>query len=172
MFHASHHIQCQELSVVLRLQFCSFIVKVKVKLTLCLSKYNTMKTYWGSGGYSSTHSLPLHYMEVSGQLHALTLYPQGRVSTVPIGWEAGWAPESRSGCCGEEKSPITAPAGNWTPLRLLLLCTRGEVPNLRTRKVCPRYNWQCYCSFPSRLTSVRYANAVLKIWQLWEHIWY
>jgi hypothetical protein len=32
-------------------------------------------------------------MEVSGQLHALVALPTGKEPLVPIGKEAGWAPE-------------------------------------------------------------------------------
>jgi len=35
------------------------ILKVKVKLTLCLTKHHPIKTYW-EWRYSSTHSLPRH----------------------------------------------------------------------------------------------------------------
>jgi hypothetical protein len=33
----------------LMMLICWAIVKVKVKLYLCLSKHHAMKTYWGSG---------------------------------------------------------------------------------------------------------------------------
>jgi hypothetical protein len=47
-------------------------------------------------------------MEVSGQLHALTTLPPG------THWMGDWVgPQSRSGCCGEEKNLATA--GNGTP---------------------------------------------------------
>jgi hypothetical protein len=32
-------------------------------------------------------------MEVSGQLHALAILPPGKEPLVPIGQEAGWAPD-------------------------------------------------------------------------------
>jgi len=41
-----------------------------------------MKAYWGSGG-----------MEVSGQLHASPALFPGKEPLVPVGYEAGWAPE-------------------------------------------------------------------------------
>jgi hypothetical protein len=33
-----------------------YVVKVKVKSFLCLTKYHAMKTYWEEWRYSSTHS--------------------------------------------------------------------------------------------------------------------
>jgi len=35
------------------------LVKVKVNLSLCLTKHQAMKTHWG-WRYSATHSWPLH----------------------------------------------------------------------------------------------------------------
>jgi hypothetical protein len=52
-----------------------------------------MKAYWGSGDIAPLILWPRHKMEMSGQLHTLaTLYP-GKEPLVPIGYEAGWAPE-------------------------------------------------------------------------------
>jgi hypothetical protein len=62
--------------------------KVKVKFSLCLTKHHAMKIYW-EWRDSSTHSLPQHWMEVSGQLHApATLLP----GKEPPGthWIGGW----------------------------------------------------------------------------------
>jgi hypothetical protein len=39
----------------------------------------------GERKYSSTHFLPRHYMEVSGQLHAPAALPPGKEPLVPIG---------------------------------------------------------------------------------------
>jgi hypothetical protein len=33
-----------------RMELMDIIMKVKVKLSVCLTKHHTMKTYWGSGG--------------------------------------------------------------------------------------------------------------------------
>jgi hypothetical protein len=55
----------------------SFQIKVKVKLSLCLTKHHAMKTYWGSGG----------------QLHAPAVLPPGKEPLVSIGYEVRWAPE-------------------------------------------------------------------------------
>jgi len=48
-------------------------------------------------------------MEVSGQLHARLLYPQGRIPHYPFDRRLG-GPQSRFGCRGEKKFP--APAEN------------------------------------------------------------
>jgi hypothetical protein len=42
-------------------------------------------------------------MEVSGQLHAPAALPPEKEPPVPLGYEAGWAPEL-SGCDDEKKS--------------------------------------------------------------------
>jgi hypothetical protein len=51
-------------------------------------------------------------MEVSGQLHAPAALPPGQEPLVPIGQEAGWAPEPFWTRWWKEKFP--APAGNRT----------------------------------------------------------
>jgi hypothetical protein len=71
-------------------------VKVKVKYSLCLTKYHAMKTYpalikaplhedeRGEWRYGSTHSYPGYLMDVSGQLHAPTALPPGNELPAPI----------------------------------------------------------------------------------------
>jgi hypothetical protein len=51
-------------------------------------------------------------MEVSAQLHAPADLPLGKEPQVPIGYEAGWAPEPVQMQWGTEKS--LAPARNQT----------------------------------------------------------
>jgi hypothetical protein len=52
-----------------------------------------MKAYWRSGGIAP-HILDLGIkMEVSGQLHAPATLLLGKEPLVPVGYEAGWAPE-------------------------------------------------------------------------------
>jgi hypothetical protein len=51
----------------------------KVKSCLCLTKQYAMK--WS---YRPRFSSPLHYLEVSGQLHALATLPPGKEPSVPI----------------------------------------------------------------------------------------
>jgi hypothetical protein len=52
-------------------------------------------------------------MEASSQFHCLANLPLVKVSQVPAGYEAGWAPEPVRYHYGKEKNP--APAGNQTP---------------------------------------------------------
>jgi hypothetical protein len=52
-----------------------------------------MKAYCGSVGIAPHILRPRHWMEVSGQLHAPAALPPGKGPLVPIGQEAGWAPE-------------------------------------------------------------------------------
>jgi hypothetical protein len=47
----------------------------------------------GSEGVATLILLPRHYMEESGQLHALANLLPGKEPLVSIGYEAGWAPE-------------------------------------------------------------------------------
>jgi hypothetical protein len=59
--------------------------KVKVKLSLCLTKHHAMTAYWGSEGIAPRMLWPRHWMEVSGQLHALAALSPGKETLVPIG---------------------------------------------------------------------------------------
>jgi aspartate oxidase len=49
-------------------------IKVKVKLSLCLTKHHAMRTYWGSGGIAPRIYLP----------HAVAALPPGQEPPVPI----------------------------------------------------------------------------------------
>jgi hypothetical protein len=74
-----------------------------------------MKALGGRGDIAPTHSRPRHYMGVSGQRHApAALLPPGKGPPVPIGREAGWAPEPVWTQRIEEKS--FAPAWDRTPI--------------------------------------------------------
>jgi hypothetical protein len=74
-----------------------------------------MEALGGRGGIAPTHSRPRHYMGVSGQHHApAALLPPGKGPPVPIGQEAGWAPEPVWTQRLQEK--FFAPAGNRTPI--------------------------------------------------------
>jgi len=75
--------------------------KVSVKLSLCLTKPNVMKTYlalnhaprhediWGVKVYIHALTSAL-VIEVSDQLHSPAALTSGKESPVPIGQEAGW----------------------------------------------------------------------------------
>jgi hypothetical protein len=54
-------------------------------------------------------------MEVSGQLQAPTDLPPGKSKRYPLDSRVGGL-QSRSGRGGKQKSLITAPAGDWTPV--------------------------------------------------------
>jgi hypothetical protein len=68
--------------------------KVIVQLSpLCFKWAPRHESVLGEWRYSSTHSRPSHYKEVSGQLHAPAALPPGKEPLVPARQEAGWAPE-------------------------------------------------------------------------------
>jgi hypothetical protein len=66
--------------------------KIKVKLSLCLSKYHAMKTYWESG---SIVPCVLNLGTKWRRVVSLTLrqLSPGEEAPIPIGQEAGWVPE-------------------------------------------------------------------------------
>jgi hypothetical protein len=61
------------------------LVKVKVKLSLCVTKHHAIKAYWGSGGIAPLILRPRHLMEVSGQLCAPGRFTSRERAPVPIG---------------------------------------------------------------------------------------
>jgi hypothetical protein len=65
----------------------------KVKLLLCSNWAPRHEGVLREWRYSSTHFLPRHYMEVSGQFYAPAALPPGEETLVPTGKEGGWAPE-------------------------------------------------------------------------------
>jgi hypothetical protein len=67
--------------------------KCRVVPVLLLTEHCAMKAYWGNGSIDPFILLPRHEMEVSGQLHAPAALLLGKDPLVPVGFEAGWAPE-------------------------------------------------------------------------------
>jgi hypothetical protein len=61
--------------------------KVKVKLSLCLSKHRAMKRYWGSGGISMALAEGDWSASRPAALHPCLGPP------APTGKEAGWPPD-------------------------------------------------------------------------------
>jgi hypothetical protein len=80
---------------------------------------------------------------VSGQLYAPAALPPGEEPPVPIGYEAGWAPEPVWTLWSREKS--IAPAGDWTPAaqptELSPLTTRFQRLNLYSGAVYTCIPW-------------------------------
>jgi hypothetical protein len=61
--------------------------------------------------YSSSHSLPRHYMEVSDQLQDPTALPPDNY------WIGGCVkPKGGLDAVARRESPTVNPAGNWTPV--------------------------------------------------------
>jgi hypothetical protein len=78
-------------------------VKVKVKLSLCLTKHHAMKTYWGSGGIAPRIlDLGTRWRWVVS-FTPQPLYPRGKSPWYPLDRRLG-GPQSRSGRGGEEKN--------------------------------------------------------------------
>jgi hypothetical protein len=66
------------------------IGNVNVKLSLCLTKHHSMKTYGGSGRTTPRILNLSQQMEVSGQLYVSdALFPTDKQHAVPIGYETG-----------------------------------------------------------------------------------
>jgi hypothetical protein len=52
-------------------------------------------------------------MEMNGQLQAQAALPPEKEPRYPL-YRGSGGPQSQAGRSGEEKSPIVAPAGNWS----------------------------------------------------------
>jgi hypothetical protein len=78
------------------------MIIAKAKLSLCLTKYHTMKTYWGSGGIAPRI---LNFSTRWRRVVSFTprpLYLRGKSPRHPLGRRLG-GPQSRSWRGGEEK---------------------------------------------------------------------
>jgi hypothetical protein len=69
-------------------------IKVKIKASLCLTKYYATKMY---GGMETL-------VGVEWSDHAPSALPQGKEPLVPAEWEAGWVPEAVWAILGSENS--------------------------------------------------------------------
>jgi hypothetical protein len=81
-------------------------------------------------------------MEVSGQLHVLAALISMKETPVPVGWEAGWAP-NKIWTCGEKKQPL--PLSGIEP-SFPVLPVRNQViilsfPGSTERKIKYNMNW-------------------------------
>jgi hypothetical protein len=82
--------------------------KVKVKLSLWLTKHHAMKAYWRSGGIAPRIlDLGTRWRRVVS-FTPRPLYPQGKSPWYPLDRRLG-GPQSRSGRGGEEKNPQPPP---------------------------------------------------------------
>jgi hypothetical protein len=84
-----------------------FLSKVKVKLSLCLTKHHAMKTYWGSG------DIALLILDLGTRWWVVSftpqpLYPQGKNPWYQFDRRLG-GPQSPSGRGGEEKNSQPPP---------------------------------------------------------------
>jgi hypothetical protein len=91
--------------------------KVKVKLSLSLTKHHAMKTYWGSGGIAPfILDLGTRWRSVIS-FTPRPLYSQGKNPLYPLDRRLG-GPQSRSGRGGEEKNSQPPPGiETWNPDR-------------------------------------------------------
>jgi hypothetical protein len=88
------------------------VPRIKVKLSLCLTKHRNMKAYWGSGGVAPCilDVGPRRRWVVS--FSHQPLYFQGKSPWYPLDRRLG-GPQSRSGRGGEEKKvPISCRDAN------------------------------------------------------------
>jgi hypothetical protein len=87
-----------------------------------------MESYWK---YGSKRSWPRNYMEMSGQFHAPAALSPGKEPPVPIGQDAGWAPEPVLSFEREEKSlplPEIGPRFPGIPARCLMTVLLRTAP--------------------------------------------
>jgi len=92
----------------LRTQGCISHRKVKVKLSLCLTKHHAMKTYWGSWGIvPRILNLCTILRWVVSFMHRL-LYPRGKSPRYPLDRRLD-GPQIRFGRGGEEKNSQPPP---------------------------------------------------------------
>jgi hypothetical protein len=83
-------------------------LKVKVKLSPCLTKHHAMKTYWGSGSIVPLIlDLGTRWRQVVSFMPRLP-YPQGKSPWYLLDSRLG-GPQSRSGHGGEEKNSQPPP---------------------------------------------------------------
>jgi len=74
------------------------IQKVKVDLSLCLTKYNAMTTYGGVEVYFHTFLTSILDGGEWSQLHFPAALSPGKETPVSVRYVAGWAPESICSC--------------------------------------------------------------------------
>jgi hypothetical protein len=69
--------------------YIAMIINLKAKAVLL----HAMEALGGRVSIAPTHSRPRHKMGISGQRHTRPRFAPGKGPPVPIGQEAGWAPE-------------------------------------------------------------------------------
>jgi hypothetical protein len=85
------------------IQIVSMCKKVKVKVSLCLTKHQAMKKYWRSGGIAPRiPDLGTRWRWVVS-FTSRPPYPQGKSPCYPLDRRLA-GPQSYSGCSGEEKN--------------------------------------------------------------------
>jgi hypothetical protein len=91
------------------------VTRSEAKLSLCLTKHHTMKTYWDSRGIT-----------------AVLLYPRERASGTD--WVGGWVgPRAGVNAVTKRKYPVIIPTGNWTPV--VQLVYEGVSKSFRTGRL-------------------------------------
>jgi hypothetical protein len=90
------------------LPHCYFKVKVKVKLSLCLTKHHAMKAQWGSVGIAPLILWPRNRWRWVVSFTPQPLYPQGKSPWYLLDRKLGET-QSRSGRGGEEKNSQPPP---------------------------------------------------------------
>jgi hypothetical protein len=110
--------------------------KIKVKLSLCLTKHHAMKTYWGSVGIAP------RILDLGTRWRSMVsftprpLYPAGKCSWYPLDRRLG-GPQSRSGRGGEDKN--SHPPPRESKPRTHVPCLSIENPYIGTRTLERRH---------------------------------
>jgi len=89
---------CQDMNWFLQpMMVTTFCISYQVQVKFCLSKYNAMKTYLGSGGIAPCN------LNLSTRWRGVLIFmPRLLYSRCPLDRKLGW-PKSQSGGSGEEK---------------------------------------------------------------------
>jgi hypothetical protein len=110
--------------------------KLKVKLSLCLTKYHAMKTYWGSGSRAQRSlDLGTRWRWVVS-FTPRPLYSQGKRPQCPLDRRLG-GPQSRSGHSVEEKNSQPLAGIRTTPFHFFVLAGYSLIWKSRT------WAWDC-----------------------------
>jgi hypothetical protein len=114
--------------------------KVKVKLSLCLTKHHAIRTYWGSGGIAPRIlDLGTRWRWVVS-FTPQSLYPQGKSTWYPLDRRMG-GPQSHSGRGGEEVNSQPLPGLELPIIQPVAQRYTAELSRLLTKIISELICW-------------------------------